>query len=251
MNKQDFSYQHYVTDEKFLADYNAYQAKYAGQMRESDKVIVDLIRQASAARVDREKRLRVLDIGCSTGNLLLHIKRLLPDLALFGGDLAVSSLEQCRHNPELAGIDFHQMNLLDLPQSVCDIAIVNAVLYMMEDEQFARSLRSLSQCLSAEGHLIVFDFFHPFDQHLSIMERSRSHPDGLRLVFRPMADVARLLREAGFAEPQYRPFFLPIDLPRRDDGELVTYTVTTEDDLRIPYRGALSQPWCHMITRKL
>ena len=121
----------------------------------------------------------------------------------------------------------------------------------MEDEQFAGSLRSLSRCLAPGGHLVVFDFFHPFDQHLTIIEKSRSHPDGLRLVFRPMVEVSRLLTDAGFSEPQYRPFFLPIDLPRREDGELITYTVTANDGLRIPYRGALSQPWCHLIARKV
>ena len=251
MKSQEFSYQDYVTDEKFLADYNAYQAKYSGQIRESDKVIIDLIRQAAAQSHDRAAPLRLLDIGCSTGNLLLHIKRLLPDLELAGGDLAVSSLEQCRRNPDLAGVEFRELDLLDLPEAACDIAVVNAVLYMMEDEQFAGSLRSLSRCLAPGGHLVVFDFFHPFDQHLTIIEKSRSHPDGLRLVFRPMVEVSRLLTDAGFSEPQYRPFFLPIDLPRREDGELITYTVTANDGLRIPYRGALSQPWCHLIARKV
>lgn len=247
---QKFSYQDYVTDEKFLSDYNSYQAKYAKQMRESDKVVINLIRAAVSDLCGAGRRLRLLDVGCSTGNLLLHIKRIFPELELSGGDLALSSLEQCRANPELSGIEFKVLDLLKLPAKICDIVIVNAVLYMMEDEQFEQSIRNLANCLASGGRMIVFDFFHPFNQHLSIIEKSRSHPDGLRLVFRPMDMVNRILAEAGFSDPEYRPFVLPIDLPLKNDGELVTYTVAAEEGRRLPFRGALSQPWCHLVARK-
>lgn len=248
---QKFSYQDYVTDEKFLSDYNSYQAKYAKQMRESDKVVINLIREAVSDLSGAARRLRLLDVGCSTGNLLLHIKRIFPELELSGGDLALSSLEQCRANPELSGIEFKVLDLLKLPAEICDIVIVNAVLYMMEDEQFEQSIRNLSNCLASGGRMIVFDFFHPFNQHLSIIEKSRSHPDGLRLVFRPMDMVTRILANAGFCDPDFRPFVLPIDLPLKNDGELVTYTVATSEGRRLPFRGALSQPWCHLVAKKV
>jgi SAM-dependent methyltransferase len=247
---QKFSYQDYVTDEKFLSDYNSYQAKYAKQMRESDKVIINLIRETVSNLSGTGRRLRLLDVGCSTGNLLLHIKRIFPELELSGGDLALSSLEECRANSELSGIEFKVLDLLKLPAEICDIVIVNAVLYMMEDEQFEQSIRNLAKCLASGGRMIVFDFFHPFNQHISLIEKSRSHPDGLRLVFRPMDTVNRILAEAGFSDPDYRPFFLPVDLPLKNDGELVTYTIATDDGRRLPFRGALSQPWCHLVARK-
>ena len=47
--------------------------------------------------------LKYRTVGCSTGNFLLHLRRALPDLELVGGELAESSLEICRHNPDLAG----------------------------------------------------------------------------------------------------------------------------------------------------
>jgi len=248
---QNFSYQDYVSDNKFLSDYNFYQTKYAKQMRESDKVIIKLIQEAVAALKPVNRRLRLLDVGCSTGNLLLHVKRIFTDMELSGCDLALSSLEKCRANPELSGIEFKVLNLLKLPAEICDIVIVNAVLYMMEDDQFEHSIKNLANCLPRGGKLIVFDFFHPFNQHLSIIEKSRSHPDGLRLVFRPMDMVTRILAEAGFCDPDFRPFVLPIDLPLKNDGELVSYTVANSDGRRLPFRGALSQPWCHLVAKKL
>lgn len=245
---ENFSYREYVTDEQFLRDYNAYQAKYAKQMRESDKVLVRLIRELLARGGAGAGQPRLLDIGCSTGNLLLHMKRLLPDVALTGGDLAESSLAECRANPELGGIEFKALDILKLPADVrYDVIAVNAVLYMMEDQQFEQALKSMAAALQPGGALAVFDFFHPFEQDLSIMEASKTHPKGLRLRFRPMSLATRSLKAAGFTNPQFRPFTLPIDLARNpDDSELITYTVLTSEGVRLPFRGTLFQPWCHL-----
>ena len=242
-----FSYHEYVTDEKFLADYNVYQAKYAEHMRESDRVLIGLIHEIIANSEEVKRPLRLLDVGCSTGNLLLHLKRLFPSLSLTGGDLAESSLDQCRDNPELQGIDFKVMDLLDLSGDGYDIVTVNAVLYMLEEPQFEQSLSSLSKVLRSGGSLVVFDFFHPFQQHLSISEKSLSHPNGLRLTFRPIDQVNKQLDQRGFINPGYRPFTMPIDLPLIDNGELITYTVAAADGRRLPYRGTLFQPWCHLV----
>jgi SAM-dependent methyltransferase len=246
----NFSYREYVKDEQFLRDYNSYQAKYAKQMRESDKVLVGLIRELLAKRGTGQRRL--LDIGCSTGNLLLHLRRLLPDVALTGGDLAESSLAECRANPELKGVEFKSLDILDLPAAPSyDLIVVNAVLYMMEDLQFEKAVRSMAGALQPGGGIAMFDFFHPFEQDLSIMEVSKTHPTGLRLRFRPKSLASRVLQEAGFAHLQFRPFTLPIELPRNpDDSELITYTVATSEGVRLPFRGTLFQPWCHLTATK-
>ena len=243
-----FSYQSYVNDKQFLDEYNAYQAKYANQMRESDKVIIGLISEITK-RYDSEKgQLSLLDIGCSTGNLLLHLKRLLPKLSLTGGDLAESSLKECRTNPELNGIVFETLDMLSLTAGAnYDIITVNAVLYMMEDPQFEIALRSISGALKPGGSMIVFDFFHSFPQDLHINEISKSHPTGLRLRFRPTYLVEPMLVKAGFKNFEFRPFTLPIDLHSTDDsGDLITYTVQAQDTRKLPFRGTLFQPWSHL-----
>jgi len=247
----EFTYKDYVTDESFIAGYNEYQKKYATQIRESDKVILGLVGDHLAACGTKAMPAHLLDIGCSTGNLLLHLKRSFPTLRLTGGDLAEASLAECRANPELAGIEFATLDLLDLPKNGFDIITVNAVLYMMADPEFERALVSLGAALRSGGLLITFDFFHPFEQDIRIIERSRTHRDGLALHFRPEAKARTALAQAGLVDPVFRPFTLPIDLPRHpDDGELISYTVKTMEGKRLPFRGALFQPWCHLTARK-
>jgi SAM-dependent methyltransferase len=246
----DFTYHDYVNDEKYLEKYNAYQARHAVDIRESDKVIISMVRQL----VDQAngRRLKVLDIGCSTGNLLMHLKRLVPEVDYMGGDLARSSLETCKANPNLQGIDFQAMDILDLPSSTFDIIIVNAVLYMFDDAQYERALAELNQALTNKGSVIVYDFIHSFvHQNLTIYETSLLHPDGMRLCFRPMSSVSAAVTRAGFSAVEFHPFELPIELSKPGyDEEVVTYTVNTDKNDRLMFRGALYQPWCHMVAQK-
>jgi SAM-dependent methyltransferase len=243
-----FSYQHYVTDQTFLDEYNAYQAKYATQMRESDKVLISLIGDYVESRKPERRTVSLLDIGCSTGNLLLHLKRLMPSLDLTGGDLAESSLQECRANPDLEGVIFKELDLLKLPKTGSyDIITINAVLYMMEDGQLEEALRSVACSLKPGGLMIAFDFFHPYTQDLHILEVSKSHPAGLRLRFRPISMAINLLSACGFVNPIFRPFTLPIDLPASGGADdLITYTVPALDGRKLPFRGTLFQPWCHL-----
>ena len=77
------------------------------------------------------------------------------------------------------------------------------------------------------------------------------HPHGLRLVFRPMPSVVNDAKAAGFVSVDFHPFELPIDLPMPGyEQEVTTYTVDRKDGSRGMFRGALFQPWCHMIAHK-
>ena len=67
----------------------------------------------------------------------------------------------------------------------------------------------------------------------------------------PKAKIKAWLAKVGFGDPVFRPFTLPIDLPKATDAaDLTTYTVTAADGRRLPFRGTLFQPWCHLTARK-
>jgi SAM-dependent methyltransferase len=240
-------YKEYVADREFIEDYSVYQQRYADQIRESDRVVIDIVRELTAGRDGAE----VLDIGCSTGNLLRHLRNLVESVSLTGADLTPEVLDQCRADPGLEGVAFEEMDLLDLPKGRFDVVISNAVLYLMSDDEYARAAASVAAALKPGGSFVAFDFCHPFEQELEIRETSRTHPRGLMLHFRPQASVERIFLDAGFAGVDFRPFEIPIDLERNpDDGELISYTRTAADGARLLFRGALFQPWCHVVASK-
>lgn len=241
-------YREYIADSGMLGRYDAYQDRYRDNIRESDKVLVELVRQAAGGR-----SARLLDIGCSTGNLLRHLKRLVPGLQMTGSDLSESAIAKCKADPELAGIAFGTHDMLNLaPAGRFDVIVANAVGYLFEWADYERSARSVCQALDPGGAYIAFEWLHPFAvQDLTITETSQWHPDGLRMHSRPMPKVEATFRAAGFSSVEFRPFTLPIDLPfPGHDADVVTYTRKDEHGERMAFRGVLYQPWCHMIARK-
>jgi len=247
--QKDFSYKDYVSDVAFLDEYNAYQKKYAETIRESDRVIIEIVREIVAGR-GTASPLKLLDIGCSTGNLLLHLNRLVAGLELHGGDLAQSSLESCRANSALSSMTFTEMNILDIQHpGEFDIVIANAVAVYFGWGEYEQALRSVYRALKPDGIYIAFEWMHPYrHQDLVIHETSIGHPDGIQICFRPIPKVDGLMRDVGFADAEFLPFIMPIDLPQPGyDDEIVSYTVKDETRERMTFRGALFQPWCHMV----
>lgn len=245
MTKPITTYEEYVKDDKFLAYYNDYQARYASQIRESDKVILGLVAEITKGSG------RVLDIGCSTGNLLLHLKRAFPELSLTGGELVESSLDIARANKELDDIAFTTMDMLDLPGQ-WDLIIANAVAVYFDYDVFARALASVAKALKPGGSYIAFEWLHPFNQSVKVEETCLSHPQGLTIHARPYRRVEALAKEAGFASVEFRAFEIPIDLPFSGyDGDTITYTIPRADNgVRLTMRGTIHQPWCHMVATK-
>jgi hypothetical protein len=116
-----------------------------------------------------------------------------------------------------------RLDLLDLPPAKgFDIVVVNAVLFMMTDGQFQKSLASLAGSLAPAGLLWHSIFFHPFPQKISIVESSDPHPDGLPLNFRPIPLCSRTSQEGRIECARHR-------APRkivRDKGDVSAHTHT-------------------------
>lgn len=228
--------------------YVDYQRAYAEEPRESDRVLIGIIRNLLG---ERSGGASLLDVGCCNGNLLRHLRRAMPGLRLSGSDVFPELMDTCRADPELAGMDFRVMDLRDLPDGPAhDVVTVNAVLHRFEREQFAECVRGLSRLVAPGGALVVFDWFHPFEQELVMREYTPEHPDGLSLVTRPFSQTRGILEAAGFGEVAFRPFHMPFDLARPADDRNVTYTVPSPEG-RLSVRGSLLQPWCHVVARRL
>ena len=255
----EYTYKEYTASEALYKKYSAYQKRYAGNIRESDKILIQMIQTILKELPPGDHSL--LDLGCSTGNLLFNIKQVLADtgLKLAGGDLMADVITDCRQNPELEDIDFFTLDALKMSfEAKFNIVVSNALIYLFDEQQLRSVFENVYQALKPGGYFLVFDFAHKFEQVLEIKEFSRSHPAGLTLHFRPESQLATLLAAAGFTDIDFQPFQIPVDLPpgnlygKNTDGfeDLNSYTMKTEDRTRLLFRGALFQPWCHYRARK-
>ena len=95
------TYKDYVTDQDLYRKYSKYQKRYFEKIRESDRVLIEMIGEVVSDTGVQD--LSLLDIGCSTGGLLFHIKKALPGLRLAGGDKMAPVIQDCRKNPDLKG----------------------------------------------------------------------------------------------------------------------------------------------------
>jgi cyclopropane fatty-acyl-phospholipid synthase-like methyltransferase len=231
----------YIRDEALMGAYNEYQQKYASELRESDRVILDLI----AAKAG-EKYCSILDIGCSTGNLLRHIGRAFPGHSLTGGDLTESSLAEARKTAPQC--KFQKMDMLAI-EGRYDIIIANAVAFSFDYGTYEKAITSVATALNPGGLYIAFEMIHPF-QDLQITETDVK-PNDLVIYSRNEARVERILCAAGLSHVQFCPFSIPIDLPEPEDkSNLTSYTRRLDSGERLCFRGALYQPWCHMTAVK-
>src|SRR5215831_5995994 len=133
----NLTFRDYVQDAAHMRAYGEYQKKYARTIRESDRVLIDMVRAAVAPTLAQERRPSLIDLGCSTGNLLLHLKHAVPALALSGGVIVGSIIVANRLNPELGGIEFHELDMLELPtEPQYDVVVTNAALMFFTPEEF-------------------------------------------------------------------------------------------------------------------
>jgi len=246
------SYLDYVSNKSHMKAYSRYQQKYAKTIRESDKVLISIVKRLIADDTLTGKRPALLDLGCSTGNLLLHLKHALPQLALFGGDIVLDIVAECQRNPELAGIQFAEMNMLSLSQDrQFDLVVTNAALMFFSEAEFEQALSNIASVVRPGGWYVAFDLFHPFEQEIAVFEKSQSFPQGLEFHFRSYRTVKATLQKAGFSAPTFAPFSIAIDLEKpQDPANLNSYTVRSGDGSRMSFRGTLFQPWCHLTARK-
>src|SRR5918995_443641 len=89
--------------------YLDYQERYAVEPRRTDVRLIELIERECDSRpaADGNRPLKLLDLGCSSGNLLYHLRNRLPRLQYTGADVFPGIIEHCSQNPRLAGMDFH------------------------------------------------------------------------------------------------------------------------------------------------
>jgi SAM-dependent methyltransferase len=244
----DVKYGDYIASQ----EYRDYYQRYFSQIRESDRVLIEMIRDRFSARLQQGESLKLIDIGCGSGQLLYHLKHQLPHLALTGADAYPAVVEQCRQNKDLAGITFVDADLMELRLSEkYDIVVVNAVLFLFDAPRYEQAVSNISALLAPGGCFFSFDFAHEYDQELIIQEKSASHPDGMYLHFYPRTFIEACFLRQGLGNFSLKPFSILVDLVPENPADNVSRTVKLESGERLIFRGTLFTPWCHLSAQKL
>ncbi len=114
------------------------------------------IKRAAAIQRDQnpDRRLRILDLACGSGDVLLGIKKRIMAVGLnvevVGVDISKTAVDQARHNAEAASIkaDFQQLNVTedDLPRDF-DVIVNSLFLHHLSSNQVIDLLeRSAAAC---------------------------------------------------------------------------------------------------------
>lgn len=237
------THEHYLANKRYFEDYAEYQGRYTAEPRFSDRKLIDVIRHRGGHGARR-----IVDLGCSTGNLLRHLRAAFPEASLLGIDRDTNALAFAgKVNRDLA-IEFRAADVLDVRlDEKADVVVLNAVSFYFNEADFRRLFASVARNLRQGGLVVSFDWHHKYDhQSITMIETSKGHPNGVTYHIRPQRAVTDVLTSAGFADVRFEDFVLPIDLPDTEpDAEIVSRTETTASGKRLCFRGAFFQPWCH------
>ena len=148
--------------------------------------------------VDRAQlapRMRVLEIGCGTGNVALTVKRRHPDVEVTGLDPDPAALAKGRRKAARAGVELRldqgYAQALPYPDATFDRVLSSLMFHHIDPADRPRALREAWRVLAPGASLHLLDFGGAAHGPMRRSRLLRDHVDGR---------IPELMREAGFAE---------------------------------------------------
>ena len=216
--------------------YGVLQRRFLNEPKECDRVVGDLLADLLPAR----EGVRLLDVGCGNGQAASHLADRFPSWTFEGIDLrpeAVANADGFSIGTfEVA--DLFEYTMLTVPH----VIICSSVVYALTDEQFSEAFTRFRKWLDPGGLVILFDMFTPWEQHLTVVERSLHHQDGHLLMVRPYSQLREVASSTGFGVLEIRPFHYTGGEHWADPHDLRSY-----NHEGLTMRGCFNQPQAHAV----
>ncbi len=182
----------------------------------------------------QKRSLKVIDIGCATGDFVYFLRKLYPDINLTGMDIDPELLERAKS--EVDGVEFVQGDITKTAvNKKYDVVFQNGVHSIFDDLTWLERLLDL---LEDNGRLYVFGLFNPNDLDVLIKSRPSDSTGkwetGWNLFSKKT--VLNFLEGRGLSG-QYYDFEIGLNLPKRPDDPLRTWTEQLSDGKRIIING--------------
>jgi tRNA (cmo5U34)-methyltransferase len=141
--------------DQFSSEYDASIQRIIPQYQEIFETLV------TYSFLDPEAPVRVLELGCGSGNLSLFIAHLFPNARLTLVDLSPEMLAQAKNklSPHLNRVTFQQANFLeaDLQENAFDWVVSSFALHHLLDIEKPRVYQQIYRCLKPGGILRIAD----------------------------------------------------------------------------------------------
>jgi len=163
------------------------QDRYIPRRKERFEIIVRLIADT------QRKVLKVLDVGCGTGSLMLPILQAFPTVEVWGADfdatllaLAEKRLAGFGGRAKLVEADLRKRNWLSIMPASFDAVVSATTLHWFSTSQLSRLYRQFGRILRAGGIFLNAD--HVCSISKPIQKRWENHRDLMLSKFRTGAD---------------------------------------------------------------
>jgi ubiquinone/menaquinone biosynthesis C-methylase UbiE len=161
---------------------------------------LDGARRELVLQADLRPGHRVLDIGCGTGNLVVLVKQLFPDVELVALDPDEKALARAKRKAQRVGahirFDRGFSDTLDYPDASFDRVFSSFMFHHLQRGEKERTLRAIRRVLRVDGSLHLLDFGRrDSSSHRSRMRILHSRH---RLADNKERTILGLLSDAGF-----------------------------------------------------
>jgi ubiquinone/menaquinone biosynthesis C-methylase UbiE len=164
----------------------------------------DRAREALVKQAAIQSGHRVLDIGCGTGTLVALLKRLHPDVDVFGIDPDPKALARARRKaaakPVFIQFDQGFSDVLPYPEASFDRILSSFMFHHLQSTEKEKTLREIRRVLKPGGILYLLDFGGPENRRGGFLAHL-IHSDHL-LKDNFDSRIIALMSQAGLAEPK-------------------------------------------------